>query len=119
MNEIYEVQPSDTLLRWFHPGQFKWDEGRATSAAFKDDEMSVDILCLTTLEESYVRAKKIDKNAVASLRVQLVLEKGLEVIHSPIEGNYAHAIVSGKKSKSVAKFLAQNSKIEIYPPSDN
>ncbi|MEW6492331.1 MAG: hypothetical protein AB1589_07440 [Cyanobacteriota bacterium] len=117
MSEIYEVQPSDILLRWLHPGQFKWDEGRATSAAFRDEEMSVDILCLTTLEESYARAKKINKNAIASLKAQFVLEKGLKVIHSPIEGNYAHAIVLGKKSGSILKFLVKNSKIEIYPPS--
>jgi len=119
MNESYEVQPSDILLRWLHPGQFKWDESRATSAAFKDYEMSVDILCLTSLEESYVRAKKIDKNAVVSFNAQLVFNKGLTVIHSPVEGNYAHAIVFGKKTGSIIKFLTKNSIVEIYPPYEN
>jgi hypothetical protein len=119
MNESYEVQPSDILLRWLHPGQFKWDESRATSAAFKDDEMSVDILSLTTIKESYIRAQKRDKNAVVSLKAQLVLDKGLTVIHSPVEGNYAHAIVFGKKTGSIIKFLTKNSIVEIYPPYEN
>jgi hypothetical protein len=119
MNRIYEVQPSDILLRWLHPGQFNWDEKRATSVAFKDAEMSVDILCLTTIEESYLRAKKIHKNAIASLKVQLVLERGLTVVHSPIEGNYAHAVVLGKKTGSIASFFAKNSVVEIYPPHEN
>jgi len=79
MVELYQVNSSDKLLRWLHPGQFDWDENRPTSAAFKDDEMSVDILCLTTIEESYDRAKKIGKNALVSIHAQLVIEKGLEV----------------------------------------
>lgn len=117
MAEVYKVKPSDKLLRWLHPGQFDWEENRATSAAFKDDDMSVDILCLTTIEESYNRAKKIGKNAVVSIEAQLAIEKGLEVYHSPREDNYAHGSVAGKKTKSIAKFLAQNCEVEIYPQS--
>ena len=79
MAKLHQVNSSDNLLRWLHPGQFDWDEKRPTSAAFKDDEMSVDILCLTTIEESYERAKKIGKNAVVSIPGKLVIEKGLEV----------------------------------------
>ncbi len=116
MAELYQVKPSDKLLRWLHPGQFNWEENRPTSAAFKDPEMSVDILCLTTIEESYIRAKKIGKNAVVSIQAQWIIEKGLEVCHEPIEGNYAHALILGKKSNSIAKFLANNCEVEIYPP---
>ncbi|MEH1862081.1 MAG: hypothetical protein V7L21_29675 [Nostoc sp.] len=78
--------------------------------------MSVDILSLTTIEESYTKAKKIGKNAVVSIKAQLVIEKGLEVCHEPVEGNHAHAVVLGKKTNSIAKFLANNCEIEIYPP---
>ena len=116
MAEDYQVKPSGKLLRWLHPGQFNWEENRATSAAFKDEQMSVDILCLTTTEESYNRAKKIGKNAVVSIKAQLAMEKGLEICHAPREDNYAHGLVIGKKTKSIAKFLAENSKVEIYPP---
>lgn len=116
MAEPYQVKPSDKLLRWLHPGQFSWEENRPTSAAFKDSEMSVDILSLTTIEESYTKAKKIGKNAVVSIKAQLVIEKGLQVCHEPVEGNDAHAVILGKKTNSIAKFLANNCEIEIYPP---
>lgn len=118
MAEPYQVKPSDKLLRWLHPGQFNWEENRPTSAAFKDDEMSIDILCLTTIEESYHRAKKIGKNAVVSISASLIMEKELLICHSPVEGNYAHGLVLGKKTKSIAKFLANNCEVEIYPPND-
>lgn len=116
MDEIYQVKPDDKLLRWLHPGQFNWEENRPTSAAFSDEQMSVDILSLTNLEESYQRAKKIGKNAVASIKAQDAIDLGLEVRHDPIEGNSAHAIVIGKKSKSIKKTLAKKAEIEIHPP---
>lgn len=118
MAEPYQVKSSDKLLRWLHPGQFNWEENRPTSAAFKDDEMSIDILCLTTIEESYNRGKKIGKNAVVSITAYLVMEKGLEICHSPVEGNDAHGLILGKKTKSIAKFLANNCEVEIFPPDD-
>lgn len=58
MTANYQVQPVDKLFRWLHPGQFKWDEMRPTSAAFRDRYMSVDIAELTSLHTSYERAKK-------------------------------------------------------------
>jgi len=145
MTAIHHVQPSDKLFRWLHPSQFKWDEKRPTSAAFQDPYMSVDIACLTTLEESYNRAKKIDKNAVASITAEQAFEKDQKVHHCPSQEvspgvnfcvtdkgcsayqsdglsqnlvctNYAHGCVVGKKTKSVAKFLAKECTVEIYPP---
>jgi len=118
MAEVYQVKPDDKLLRWLHPGQFNWEENRPISAAFRDERMSVEILSLTTIEDSYKRGKKQGKNAVVSIKAQLVLEKGLEVCHDPIEDNYAHALVLGKKTKSISRFLAENSEVEIYPPSE-
>ena len=86
MNQKYHhVKPSDRLFRWLHPGQFKWDEKRPTSAAFQDPYMSVDIACLTTLEESYKRAQKIEKNAVASILAQRAFEKNQQVHHCPTQ----------------------------------
>jgi hypothetical protein len=85
MTEIHTVQPSDKLFRWLHPGQFKWDERRPTSAAFQDPYMSVDIACLTTLEESYNRAQKISKNAVASIMAKQAFEKNQKVHHCPAQ----------------------------------
>jgi hypothetical protein len=146
MNLIHQVQPPDKLLRWLHPGQFKWDEMRPTSAAFQDPYMSVDVACLTTLTESYDRAQKIGKNAVASILARQAFEKNQKVHHCPTkicessgsgvcvtdEGcpiyqtdgtskslvciNVAHGCVVGEKKKSVARFFAKECEIEICPP---
>lgn len=120
MLDSHQTKPEeDRLLRWLHPGQFNWEEKRPTSAAFKDEEMSVDILSMTTVDESYERAKKIGKHAVVSLGFQQVLDLGLEVKHDPIEGNDAHALILGKKTKSIAKKLASSCQVEVYPPEQN
>ena len=116
MSESFEIQPDDRLLRWLHPSQFNWSENRATSAAFTATEMSVDILSMTTIDESYRRAKKQGKNAVVSLSYQQVKDLELSVKRDPIDGNDAHALVLGKKTKSIAKKLANVCEVEIYPP---
>ena len=116
MSDSHQTKPEDRLLRWLHPGQFNWEENRPTSAAFKDPEMSVDILSMTTVSESYERARKLGKNAVASFSYQQAIELGLEVKHDPIEGNDAHALVLGKKTNSISKKLARSCQVEVYPP---
>jgi hypothetical protein len=119
MPDFHQIKPEDRLLRWLHPGQFNWVENRPTSAAFRDEEMSVDLLSMTTVSESYERAKKIGKNAVASLSCQDIFEIGLEIKYNPIEGNDAHTLVLGKKTKSISKQLASKSQIEVYPLDNN
>ncbi len=119
MPDSHQIKPEDRLLRWLHPGQFNWVENRPTSAAFKDEEMSVDILSMTTVAESYERAKKIGKNAVASLGCQDVLDLGLEIKYNPIEGNDAHTLILGNKTKSIARKLASKCQIEVHPPENN
>jgi hypothetical protein len=99
-----------------HPGQFDWNENRATSAAFKDPQMSVDILSMTTVDESYQRAEKQGKNAVVSFSYQQVKDLELEVKRDPIDGNEAHALVIGNKTKSIARKLANACRVEVYPP---
>jgi hypothetical protein len=146
MSQNYQVQSLDKLYRWLHPAQFKWDEKRPTSAAFKDPYMSVDIACLTTLEESYSRAEKIQKNAVASIAAQQAFDKNQQVYSCPKQVcqstdeavcvtdnncaayqqdglsrtlvcvNPAHGCVVGKKTESIAKFFAKHCEVEIYPP---
>lgn len=146
MTQTYQVQQPDKLLRWLHPGQFKWDEMRPTSAAFQDPYMSIDIACLTSLQESYGRAQKIGKNAVASILAKQAFEKSQKVHHCPTEicessgdnicitdpgcpayqsdgmsssrlcVNSAHGCVVGEKKKSVARSFAKECEVEIYPP---
>lgn len=146
MTQNHQVQPSDQLFRWLHPGQFQWAENRPTSAAFKDPYMSVDIACLTSLEDSYNRAKKINKDAVVSIVAQQAFDKNQKIHHCPSqicessgssvcvtdEGcpayqndglsnklvciNHAHGCVVGEKKNSIAKFFAKECAVEIYPP---
>jgi hypothetical protein len=146
MLEIRQVQPSDKLFRWLHPGQFDWDENRPTSAAFRDEYMSVDIAPLTSLEESYERAKKARKNAVASIVAEQAFAEDQNVCHCPSQIcedsgenvcvtdqgcsayksdgetrnlvciNPAHGCVLGKKTKSVSRFFATQCQVELYPP---
>jgi hypothetical protein len=87
MTENYHVQPSDRLFRWLHPGQFQWSENRPTSANFRDNYMSVDIARLTTLPESYERAQKLGKNAVASFEAKVAFdfEKEQKIHHCPTQ----------------------------------
>ncbi len=83
MTDNQEIEPSDTLYRWLHPSQYHWEKRRPTSAAFTNTYMSVDISKLTTLEESYERAKKYDKNAVVSFEAKIAMEKEQEIVHCP------------------------------------
>lgn len=145
----YQVQSSDHLYRWLHPGQFNWDERRPTSAAFRDEYMSVDVACLTTLAESYERGRKAKKDAVASFAAQVAFEKEQKVYHCPTQvcassnesvcvtdekcrayksdglsrklncTNTAHGCVVGNKTKSIAKFFSKASKVEIFPSEQN
>lgn len=146
MRDSEKIEPSDTLYRWLHPSQYKWDEGRPSSAAFNDSYMSVDVSKLTSLQQSYERAKKYNKNAVVSFKAEVVIQKGQEVVHCPthiVENtenivcrvrndctaysenissdclvciNNAHGCVIGKKNKAFARDLAKTCKVEICPP---
>jgi len=78
-----DIEPQDKLLRWLHPSQFKWDEERPISAAFKDDYMSVDVAKLTTVQESYDRGKKYGKNAVVSLKAEIVQQRQQKIHYCP------------------------------------
>ncbi|MEA5470570.1 hypothetical protein [Spirulina sp. 06S082] len=78
-----EIDSNEELLRWLHPGQFDWKEKRPTSAAFKDQYMSVDIASRTSLEESYERGKRYGKNAVVSFKAKVAYEKDQKVCYCP------------------------------------
>lgn len=150
MSEKKDVSSDEKLLRWLHPSQFYWPEKRATSAAFKDPYMSVDINSLTTLYDSYQRAVSYGKTAVVSIKASDVYSKEQRICECPtsIEPetennvciydtackafnddasltkeslkiiNPAHACVIGNKTKSISKFFAAQSEVEIYPPNN-
>jgi len=146
MNDNYKVEPDDKLFRWLHPSQFIWKESRATSAGFSNDYLSIDITKLTTLDESFIRAKKNGNNAIVSFEAKVAFDKDQKVHHCPVMScketgddictvdigcvnykndinleelnsvNSAHGCVVGKKTKSVQRHFANNCTVEIYPP---
>lgn len=107
--------------------------------------MSVDIAPLTSVEESYERARQSNKDAVASLKAGDIMSHAQEVEHCPTQVcgtmetlvcniredcqiyqdstdpnslrcvNPAHGCVIGKKTKAIARAIAKSCKVEIYP----
>ena len=100
------------LLRRIHPIQIVDDknlgERRPSSAAFKDPAMSVDaepILHQHALNWTF-SLRGHSGYSLARFRAGVAREKGLAVIHKPVSDNPAHTEVIGKKTGSIAKYLA-------------
>jgi hypothetical protein len=105
------ISASASLLRRIHPDQVVDDKNtggrRFSSAAFKDQNMSVDV-------EEMLAEQGLDFNfslrdhsgySLARLAVAAALAENQSVIHCRVEGNDAHAEVRGKKSPGIANRL--------------
>lgn len=109
------------------PSQIVFDNNlqkyRLTSAAFLDQEISVDIASKTTPQESLNRLLK--SSALACLQAKQPKELGCEVIADPIdnekEKNPAHALICTKTTttksqrKKIARKLAKCCQWTIPP----
>jgi hypothetical protein len=114
------IKDDACLLRPIRADQIVDDENagtrRPSSAAFKDPEMSVDagpILATGGLDwHSCLRG--YEGFLLVNIDAGHARAKGLAVIHKPIQGdpaipdNPAHTEVIGKKTQSIAKYLAAN-----------
>lgn len=109
--EAQEIADSDDLYRRIHPSQVK--DGRPSSAAFKDAEMSVDVARLTTPKQTLTG---YPSHGLASIMAGHARALGQDVFHDPLELNPAHAIVKGNKPLGIARSLAQSAKWEAPPP---
>lgn len=109
--EVHEIADVDGLYRRIHPSQVK--DGRPSSAAFKDAEMSVDVARLTTPKQTLTG---YPSHGLASITAGHARAEGQDVFHDPLELNPAHAIVKGNKPLSIARRLAQSAKWEALPP---
>lgn len=111
------------LLRRVHPSQVVEDknvgEFRASSGAFKDQEMSVDVepmLDAAGLNWSF-SLRNHPEHSLVRFRAGDARALGQAVVHSPIPDNPAHAEVKGKKSPGTANRLMQaSSPVVIKPP---
>ena len=108
---VQEVADADDLYRRIHPSQVK--DGKLTSAAFKDLQLSVDLARLTTPQRSLSRHPS---HGLASITALVARSLGQEVIHNPLNINPAHALVIGNKSLATARSLARSATWVLLPP---
>src|SRR3990170_1644051 len=101
--QVQEIADADDLYRRIHPLQVR--DGRPTSAAFTDPELSVDLARLTTPEHSLSGHAT---HGLASITAGHARSLRQDVFHEPLETNPAHALVRGKKTPSIARSLARS-----------
>ena len=111
------VRDEDTVLRRIpnKPSHVKSD-GSLSSANFIGPDTSVNIERLTTIEETMAGFEKF---GVARLLTRQIRGIGEDVMHDPIEGNDAHAIIPGKRTISIARSPAGLSTMIIPPALEN
>lgn len=119
MKEV--VGDDDNLLRrviFTNPNYIRPDQS-VTSFAFTPrkinglpENLSVDIERLTTYEASIIDRFNYRLYAIAALQVRQI---GLNCEHDPLPDNYAHALIIGDVSKSIARQLAVSARRIHYP----
>ena len=109
--KIYSIQEKDELLKRVPKVPSHFNDGRITSAAFKpksgEDGLSVDILRLTTIENSI---KDPAKFLAAIIISEDATKAGCESIHDPVPENYSHALIKGI-TKQIARKLSEMCKV--------
>lgn len=106
-----EIPDAEALFRRLHPAQID-PEGRPTSAAFKDHDLSVDRASMRSSQDSLGEHRQRGYG-LASITAGFARGHRQEVIPDPQLFNAAHALVCGEKPRSVARALAQAAIVEI------
>lgn len=115
---IIEIQNDDRLLRRAFHTDPHWvkDDMTVTSLAFKlrkgEEGLSVDIERLTTYEASITNR---DRFRLFAITAGYVRDIGLDCLHKPVDGNYAHAEITGISSNKYSSLLAKAAVIVPYP----
>ena len=117
-----KISDEDGLYRGIHPFWIK-DKG-ITSAAFKQRppldlrsvskhslDLSVDIARLTSLEKVL---SSHPGYGVGIITASFFLNLKLVVYHAPEPCNYAHAIVFGRITDTIARKIARSAKLLMY-----
>lgn len=99
------IDNGETLHRRIHPTFIKPD-GSPSSQAFTDPEMSVDRAQYRSLDETM---DGCPNHGCAAVETQFARGLNQEVVADHLLLNPAHALVKGKKTKSIARELARNS----------
>lgn len=92
------------------------DDGRPASSAFSlkrgEDGLSVDLERLTRYARSI---QNRNRYRLFVLKAGFTTELGLENIHDPQEDNYAHSLIKGQITRSIARKLAAEARRIDYP----
>lgn len=104
-----EIKDEDELYRRIHPTFIK-SHGRISSGAFKPKtpDLSVNIARLTTPEKTLYG---YPRHGLGSLPAGTFRIEKLEIYHVSVSCNYAHAIVYGKITDSMAKRIADSANL--------
>jgi len=110
-----QIQDSEVLWRHIHPKQYIYDynlsDWRVSSAAFKDQKMSVDRGNYTTLRRSLAYKPE---HSLIELKASEFRKYSCELKSDPIDTNPAHALVINQLSSSKAKELAKMASVLVY-----
>ena len=108
-----EVRDQEILHRRVHPTFFRPD-GSISSQAFRDDEMSVDRAAFRRVEETLAG---YGGYGIAALGTTTARNLGQRVLADPLPLNPAHALVRGRKTKSISRRLARSASwvVELAP----
>ncbi|NJL14808.1 MAG: hypothetical protein HC913_18610 [Microscillaceae bacterium] len=112
------IKEEDELLRrvQFLDPSFIKDDGTPASSSFSlksgEDGLSVDIERLTTREKSI---QDVSRFRLYALNAAFTVSLGLENKHDPKPDNYAHALITGNITRSIARKLAKEAKKIAYP----
>lgn len=111
--DIEDIPDEALLYRRIFPLHYDKYTDKISSAAYRgkyDCRASVDWEKYTTPERSI---KKYPQHHLATLKAEIPRKKYQKVEHVPSLSNRSHSEIIGKKTYSVAKFLADNSTLII------
>lgn len=111
------IADEEMLARRIHPNHIKPD-GTISSAAFTDDELSVDRSAYRSTEDSLRDHpdKGLAHFQAGRVRSEPLL-RYLELKSDPDFTNPAHALVLGKKTRAISRELAKCAQIIVPVPS--
>ncbi len=99
-----DIADTEALNRRIHPA-FVRPDGSVSSQAFTDIELSVDRATYWDVSETL---RGYDGYGVANIIASFARELQQKVVADKLLLNPAHALVRGKKSKSIARALARS-----------
>jgi hypothetical protein len=99
-----DISDDEPLNRRIHPAFVRPDDGRPSSQAFTDPEMSVDRADYWPVEETL---RGYPTHGVASIQTKTARDLKQEVVQDKKDLLHpAHALVKGKKTKAIQRKLA-------------